>query len=304
LLLIAVSCDDAESPTQPASGSGAGLAAVSLAIGNEWNYEGVAISRIEFDDASPTDTLEILTERTDEIVGQENRFAREYYLLEESLFERIGGEADIDTTYWWQRVRQSPRGLFEADISLNEPPLAASAVTTRSHDTGRATAAWDRISTRLGDAQVAAFRDAWERVQALRRMSMRLAPIMQFAGDDWAAAKDLTRLSYPVRVGKEWTIRSTPLFATTVEAIESLDLPGGEQEAYRLRITSELFGANDSVVVWYGKDGFLGHSFHMEAVATDPYGDPIGRILWDEELRLQTFATGSLSGRIPDLSRN
>jgi hypothetical protein len=149
------------------------------------------------------------------------------------------------------------------------------------------------MSTRFDGARVAAFRDAWERIQVRRRMSMHLA--------HGGTTEELTRLLYPVQVGKEWTIRLDPLFATTVEAIESLDLPGGEQEAYRLRITSELFGANDSVVVWYGEDGFLGHSFHFEAVVTDSYGDPIGRMLGDEELRLQSFATGTLSSR---LSRN
>ena len=303
-LLTAASCDDTESPTQPAPKPSSSLAAVPLAIGDEWNYEGVVISRIEYDDLSPTDTLVILTERTDEIVGKESRFAREYHLLAESLVERIGGDADIDTSYLWLRVRQSPRGLFEADVPLNEPPLTVSAVTPRSRDSGATNTAWDHISTRLGGAHVAAFRDTWERIQARRRMSMRLASITQLAADDWAAAKDLTRLSYPVRVGTQWTIRSAPVFATTVEAVESLDLPGGEQEAYRLRITSEVFGANDWVLLWYGKDGFLGHSFHLEGVVIDSFGDPIGRLLWDEELHLQSFTTGSPSGRVPRLTRN
>jgi hypothetical protein len=132
---------------------------------------------------------------------------------------------------------------------------------------------------------------------------MSLAPVVHIAGDG-GDPEDLTRLLYPVQVGKEWTIRPDPLFATSVEALESLDLPGGDQEAYRLRITSDLFGANDSALLWYGTDGFLGHSFHLEAVVIDSYGDPIGTMLWDEELRLQSFATGTLSGRVPRLSRN
>lgn len=295
LLSTAALCDDDESPTDPGSGKKTGLTAVPLAIGHEWNYEGFVLARTEYDDASPTDTLEILTERKDEIVGTETRFGREYYLRAESIFEQFVGTADIDTTYWWERVRQSSQGLYGADIPLNEPPLPAFAVAPRLHaNTNAATAAWERVSARLGAAHAAAFRDAWERVQARRRMSMQLASVVHLAG---GTPEDLTLLSYPVQVGKEWTIRLEPLFATTVEAVETLDLPGGEQQAYRLRITSELFGANDSAVMWYGEDGFLGQSVHFEAVVMDSIGDPIGRMLWDEELRLQSFATGTQTSR-------
>ena len=53
--------------------------------------------------------------------------------------------------------------------------------------------------------------------------------------------------------------------------------------AWRVDGTSELFGPNDRVRFWYANAGLVRMALHAEEQATDDTGNPIGRLLVDED---------------------
>jgi hypothetical protein len=100
---------------------------------------------------------------------------------------------------------------------------------------------------------------------------------------------ELTRLDYPLHPGAKWVLRTDPYFTGTVERVELVDLPAGRFQAYRIRLGSDLFGPNDRVLLYWGRSGELGHSFHLEIVATDENGNPIGNQVADETEQLRAL---------------
>ena len=94
---------------------------------------------------------------------------------------------------------------------------------------------------------------------------------------------ELLRLSYPLSSGAEWTLRLDPdlIFTESVEGVDALHTPAGTFAAYRLAIHLDLFGPNDRVVVWYGREGFLGLDAHLEVEGTDDQGNVV-TVVFDE----------------------
>jgi hypothetical protein len=101
--------------------------------------------------------------------------------------------------------------------------------------------------------------------------------------------EELTRLSYPLRPGQEWTVRDEPFFGSEVEAHDVLDLPPGKMSCFRIKMTNFAMGPDDEVFVWYGRDGFLGMSIHVEGEVIDIGGNPIGVLVFDQNMFLESL---------------
>jgi hypothetical protein len=99
-------------------------------------------------------------------------------------------------------------------------------------------------------------------------------------------AGEIAVLRYPLAPSKTWHVREDPLFIKTVEGQEGLDLPAGSFSGWRIRIDSELFGPNDRVHVWHGRDGLLQLEAHTEGLVVDENGNVLGTIVGDQAQRL------------------
>jgi hypothetical protein len=74
-------------------------------------------------------------------------------------------------------------------------------------------------------------------------------------------------LPYPLKIGESWTIRDTPqggLWTATVEARDVIDSPAGAFRAFRVRVSNEFQGPGDDAMLWYGADGLIKASEHVQ----------------------------------------
>lgn len=189
------------------------------------------------------------------------------------------------------RMRQDGSGLYEADISSQTAPVCQTstvqASSMKARDAG-ALIAQRLSSVAASPAEMAALSRAWDGVQAqLAAVRAAVGPRAVYAAAPTGlAAGEITRLAYPMRKGQSWVIRESPRYSAVVEAGENLKTAAGSISAYRVRISSELFAAGSSVLMWESKQGFVGLNSHIEFVATDGSGNPIGTIVTDDVLTL------------------
>ena len=300
LTLAAAGCGKAPAPIAPAPETtptlsiGAGSAGVDgrvepsaaensfypLHIGNEWTYD-YALSVVTIPVGGPPAVPLMQTDRrTRDIVCIENLGGNDYF---------------VERTYYpspriftWVRLREDRDGLFEADIATTLPPdcpapagrprFDAGAIAPKSDDE-----AWAAIAARVPASARAAYREAWKgiaaRASAIRRVLGRTPAGPRTEG---VGAGEITRLEYPLRPGASWVIREDPRFESTVEGAEALDLAVGRVPGWRIRIDIDGLGDRDRVHVWYGRSGFLKSDVHVEGEATDPSGNPIGQVIFEE----------------------
>ena len=90
---------------------------------------------------------------------------------------------------------------------------------------------------------------------------------------------EIQRLAYPLYLGRQWILRTDPLFTERVEARESVAVGGQRLSAWRIRIESELFGPDDRVWIWYSHQGELRFRYHVEGIAVDDAGNPVGTVV-------------------------
>ena len=89
---------------------------------------------------------------------------------------------------------------------------------------------------------------------------------------------ELQLLQYPLAVGAQWA-RNTPVNGMAmVEAKETIELPSGSHNAYRIRVSNDDLGPNDSIVYWYDECGLLAFERHTELRAIDA-ADPTNIIV-------------------------
>jgi len=276
-------------PTETGSAAGSFY---PLQLGNHWGYHRTFTVQV-IPDVGPIPRPFVYRARRDrDLVCIEELAGRSY------VVERRVETSGISRSTFWVLHRQDESGLYEADVALSQPPACEAAGTRRvlpaGAGTGRADEeAWTAVSAGLTDSgQRAAYRAAWERIQA------RLAAIRRAPGTGFARASrpeeprggvlpgEITRLEYPLYPGAAWEIRPDPRFASTVESAEALDLAIGSLPSWRIRIESELFGSSDRVHLWYGRSGFLALAAHFEGEATDEKGNRIGRLIAEESDRL------------------
>jgi hypothetical protein len=245
-----------------------------LEIGNRWRYRRIIAFESTVTGEEPT--LEILRARVfDELIGVEERFGRDYVVL-----ERVYDEGEAGLTTQWVRYRQDRDGLYEADISISEPPVLEGGVTRQQ--AGFAVSLPSTPALELSSQQSPSLAAA--RAQLLQKLEL-LHRLRDGFGNSLAipagAAKDaldneLTRLRYPLHPGSSWTIREIPQVTFTVEGMQVLRLRAGLFPAWRLRLNAEFLGPDDRVVFWYGRVGLVGMAAQLEIDLVDLEGNVIG----------------------------
>lgn len=253
-----------------------------LQQGNRWEHARHFQAWIIPDEGEPPDPVTVEARIVSQIAGSETRHGLIY-----DIMERQWNEEGNEFTQWI-RMRQDPGGLYEADVFVTEPP------TTGLTDLSRATPSerWSAVHRALTSQSEAedlhpGYLEALERL--LERHERILALLSGGTGGRSKASRrsdpqddELLRLAYPLRPGTTWTVLQDPLGTATVEGREVLELPSGKAAAWRIRWEWEFLEAGDRVVTWYGRCGMLKLEAHTEGVATDPGGEPIGRLIGDE----------------------
>ena len=253
-----------------------------LEVGNHWGYEFAFTIDIVPMGGVPEAVSDMLERRDRDLVCVEQRAGRSYVVERQSYPSGQG----------WLRYRQDAAGLYEFDGDSDVPPVCAAATGRRTFDAdgpgvGPEEAAWEGVAAKLADpVSRAAYRVAWDRiqarVQAIRRALGTGPAIPRGAASAGVEPGEIVRLAYPLHRGAHWAIRPDPLFASTVEGVDVLDLAVGRVPGWRIRIDSEFFGPADRVHLWYGRDGYLMLAAHLEGAATSPDGVTIGTMIAEE----------------------
>jgi hypothetical protein len=297
LLLVALVSCSRDIPVAPGAssdtyGSARALAASAvpsgaffpLTVGNRWHAVGVGhITSVPTGGGPPFVELSFQDDISRELTGTETLLGRSYTLLTEAHVESGSFGGDPNPFTYWIRYRQDQSGLYEADVDVTQPPAASGgAARIAAEARGSRRALPSEWLARIPVDQVAAYERAWNSLQD-RSAAVRAALGPQSSALRSAGLLDgeITRLSYPMRPGAQWTIRSDPFFGSTVEGVDNLDLPAGRFPAYRIRIEGEAFGSDDIVHFWFGRSGQLQAKYHLESVMTDVDGNEIGRLVDD-----------------------
>ncbi len=262
-----------------------------LAIGNSWTYTGESSISME-----GSEQYSILINETRTLVGTEVLFDREY-VLEKQEITQIG--LDEITTYWL-RYRQDRAGLYEADVSIINPPGADRYKISSSDDNSdsyrdRWTSLWKQLADNLKSIDNETIERAriihFNKISMINELLGRSAnSAMLTSGPPGGVLPDeIQRLRYPLHPRQEWIIRDTPLFYSFVESHEVLDLSAGRMTGFKIRIYNEFLEENDIVYLWYGRCGYLGMYAHFETDMRDAEGNIIGTMISDENLFLESY---------------
>jgi len=259
-----------------------------LTLGNRWGYRKEFVIQIVPDIGDAPLPVSYRSTIGRELVCAEVRGGRTY------LVERVTEQASDGLSYRsWIRYRQDPKGLYEAHVSISEPPPCERAagppagLERTAFITGAAP--WPDDLVPMGSPAVqAAFRTAWERLRermalldGRERSSPRATPGLSMGGT--GLPDELIRLRYPLRPGARWLIRSGPFgLAAEVTGVDDLLLPPGKMRGYRIRLSTDAFGPEDGVHVWYGRWGYLQLIAHFEFDAVDQTGNVIGRAITEQ----------------------
>lgn len=257
-----------------------------LAIGDRWTYDRNFVSQLGLGrDPLAESTIHAVVTRQLECsipVGSD-AYVSEHTLEHES-------DADYDS---WILYRQDQGGLFEADyVFTHGAPCVPAATAGGARATpaslspshapdflGRVwSAAPDSRSPRVNPNALA----EWNRQQRVMRAAIEgVENVARSAPSAEAVVPEIQRLRYPLRGGTRWIIRAEPQFISRVTNHQQIRTPAGKVDAYKIKITSDLFGARDYVTVWYGKVGFIGIISHAEGYFVDESGNFAGWLTSD-----------------------
>lgn len=257
-----------------------------LTIGDRWEYSGEFSLWMEGGSRQTQYTYESRT-----LTGFETLFGREYVIEEQSIVFNSMPPAAVR----WYRYRQDKAGLYEADVSITDPPGdygPQEAVLTATGTVSPRTRLFAALAAETRAEELAAFE------AACGEMRRKLALLDHLRGGSDRALlgggppggvlpDEITRLRYPLHVGQEWVIRDSPLFTSVVERHEVLDLPAGKFGGWRINARSALTGPEDTVLLWYGRDGLLATYVHLEVEMVGPTGDPLGTMISEERVVLE-----------------
>jgi hypothetical protein len=203
----------------------------------------------------------------------------------------------------WIFVRQDRNGLYELEV-IPTPTYPCGPLLANVSAPGLTKLpAADRLVSGIRDAKFRrAAAAALDRIAAVGGDPFRV----RLPGVTDIGATTLTRLAYPLTPGSTWAIRpevdvhGVPIFSAEVEAHETLQLPSGNFPGLRIRLSSPFFGPDDSIVVWYGRAGYLGLDSHVNFLITDENGSVIGHGTTDTHERLAGIPeAGSLNTASP-----
>lgn len=244
-----------------------------LVLGNRWQLSRVLTLEYMLWGEPPGPVETINSTYDFEQTCRENLFGIEY-TIEEQRWQNDQGDSGAR----WIRYRQDATGLYEADVSITQPPDCAtpsrSAIASRDVSTDQA---WARLIERLPDASRAAMKAKSDEIR--ERIEAALGSVR--SGPATTGGSELTRLLYPLTPGQSWYVRSGLLLAE-VEAIEVLALPVGDVPAHRVRLTWVDFPNDLDIVFWWGRCGLLAFYIRSEAFVIDETGRPIGTVLITE----------------------
>jgi hypothetical protein len=261
-----------------------------LQIGNRWHAESDFRSTLTTPDGG-TGTFTIHANIMREIIGTETLAGRAY-VVEQTVTDEEDAFGPFNS---WIRYRQDAAGLYEADVDISQPPVLDS-----GRSAGPINAALPeardlpmRLAERLSADQLDAYQAAWD---VLQKRIVAIRSVHALASGNGAThpggvlADELTRLAYPLRPGATWVIRADPLFGSIVEANGNVVVPAGKFAASQIRITIDGLGPNDVVREWFSRSGQLAFRYHIESVATDVDGNPIGTVSADYDETLRDFS--------------
>jgi len=277
--------------TGAADPSSAGLF-YPLDIGNHWAFERTITTLTIPDEGQPGDPYVGESTIDVDLVGTGERFGREYVVQRET--RHINGfELVLEFLY-----RQDKGGLYNADPEPGVPALAPDAGVERAVE--RLTPSTPRAAERL------AYQQALRRVWGLRERIERVALVGRASLGSAVNSRpgpldgEIALLRYPLHPGSTWNVREDPLVVYLVEANERVTLPAGDFSAYRIRIDwPGVFGPNDLVHVWYGRDGFLKLQVHVEGEVVDDQGNVVGKVVSDELQQLTALSLVGVNSAIP-----
>ncbi|HEX5131813.1 MAG TPA: hypothetical protein VFX92_04925 [Candidatus Krumholzibacteria bacterium] len=252
--------------------SGQGL--VPLQVGNQWDYHGSLAVRIT-PYGSDTESQYILRDEVRTVVGSETYDGRNYTVIEVAIDEHEYGQTMQSLLF-----RQTHTGLFQYNGEV-APPIDAPVAGSRDIDP-----AWVGVAASVPPAQRGAYRVAWDELVA-RRETLRRAMtggVAAVPGNSGADENETTQLVYPLHPGQEWNVLDEPLFTARVERRVRLYVSFGLVSAWQIQLRNEFMGPRDRAIEWYGELGFIGYILHIETVATDESGQPIGTLVGDERL--------------------
>jgi hypothetical protein len=246
-----------------------------LAMGNHWRYD----RQFRIWDEDGNVLTDISGETTREIVGQEEISGR-MYTVEEWIYTDDQGSSPS-----WLRYRQDRDGLYEADISITEPPALIGANRESLLKRPDAITAAAGLENELLRREADPYRRALIAAH-LERHRRLVSAALGWVYSTGVEAGELTRLLYPLRPGETWSIRDEPLFNSEMEGYELLRLPVGNRVGARIRITPPGTTPDEDVLVWYSSCGQLRMYVYVETEGTDPGGNPIGPLYSEETVEL------------------
>jgi len=263
----------APQPFAPTAGVRSSRMLIPLAVGNRWDYR-VRYSSAITTSSGPQPPFTGESPLAVEITGTEHIGEHDYFL--QSEFDPSQGGPGQSVF----RERQDRTGLFDRD----PPDAAARPLAVSAHPfAGELSAYVERTVT---DASQ---REAFQRAAAA--VAAKLAATRQaLAGAPGATAGagpgEITLLRYPLFTGARWIVRDSPRFARVVVGREPVQVPLRRFIAWRIRGTSELYGPDDRLVLWYSSAGLVRWRFHAVSPATDPFGNVIGTVTSDFDYSL------------------
>lgn len=255
-----------------------------LQLGNTWKHRAHATMYTIPDEGDPT-TTEVTRVTKAEITGSSQYYGRCYIVEERTITEDVGdGNAVTQTVNY----RQDRAGLYEvADASV------APVDGTARHESGPF----------ARNLQMQRNAIAWN--QAFNAVQARIQPIYAMrCGRGGVLEGELTRLEYPLHRKRSWVV--TDDFFTMTAHVERrvvLDLPVGRTPAWKVRIESTLFGPDDSVHFFYGRDGYLGWQLSVAGEVFDENGQPVGTVLFTDEEYLESLSIDR-QGELPCTPRS
>lgn len=80
---------------------------------------------------------------------------------------------------------------------------------------------------------------------------------------------ELAILQYPLAVAAQWSVSPGSAAMRRVEGVDTLVVLGGKKIGVRIRVTAPTDGPDDVHLEWYGTDGLLRASDHLELFAIE-----------------------------------
>lgn len=253
-----------------------------LDLGNRWHATAESHIVTQPTGGAPEELI-IRGDISRELTGTETFLGRTYTVQTETLVETGEGVNLVPLTSF-TRYRQDATGLYEFQGDPSAP--AATSLTAQAASSGGvASRASSRplpasLRARLPVDQVASYERAWALLQD-RAAKIRQGVAAFGNRAEGPLSDEATRLDYPLHPGAEWSILTTPVFTSTVEGVDNLNLDAGRFQAYRIRIDNEFLQDGDTVHLWMGRAGQLQFEYHLVADATDENGNVIGTVTFD-----------------------